>query len=302
MYFQRSINRLFVAGATTLLLGASGLANAQLGRVNAPGTDLGNANFDWASGPFTSLMDSVTIDVTAALTWNGVGVAGPLSSRAGTFGAGVYQARTFLKDNADVNLPGSPQALVSVCNDLFNTATDDPAVDWFKLTGNEANANKNKLAYLVDFYMGFDGSDFSSIITGDTLINAGSDVDVLLNDDTMTKQQAAAGFQLAVWELWYDDGVSLAAKGLDAGARGFTATANAKVISAANAFLTDASAFGVGYTSNTAIRLRDMVTDTSFMQGMLISTRDPIPEPAFYQMAGLLTMGFLGMRRLRKKS
>lgn len=301
MNFPRSLNRCLLVGATALLLGAPGLAQAQLGRVNAPGTDLGNAAFVWSPGAdytgsgFSFLTANAGIDVTAALNWNGVGTpaSGTLSSVTGTYTVGIYRAQTTLSDNSNVPLPNAPQARVSVCNDLFNSATSDSVVDWFKLTGNEQNSNKNKLAYLVDGYMGYDGSSFAASAA------------TLISDINVSASEAGAGFQLAVWELWYDDGASLAAKGLDSGARGFKVTsASADILKAANAFLTDASKYGGSYNSLTALRLRDFTsaTDNSLMQGMLISSRSPIPEPAFYQMAGLLTMGMLGMRRLRKKA
>lgn len=293
MNFQRSMNRLLIAGTAALLIGAPGLAQAQLGRVNAPGTDLGNSAFDWAppadstGSGFSFRTANVTIDVTADLNWNGIITAS--ENRTGTFAAGIYRARTTLKDNSNVTLPNPPQALVSVCNDLFNGAEDDASNDWFRLTGNELNANKDQLAYLVDTYMGPDGSNFDALSSA--LINVGS----------VSANEAGAGFQLAVWELWYDNGASLASKGLSLG-RGFIGTASADILTAANKFLADAAANGIGYYSSTALRLRDLADSDGVMQGMLISANAPIPEPAFYQMAGLLTLGILGMRRLRKKA
>jgi hypothetical protein len=277
----RSLNRLFVAGATVLLLGAPGLAQAQLGRVNDPGTDLGNSSFDFINVKYGAL---VNYDVTAALNWDGVSAlgAGDLSSRSNTNQiAGIYNATTVLS-----GVPDPPHATVSVCNDLFNNAADDASNDYYLLDA-DGNGNAQKIAYLVDNYMGTDGNLF--------VTNTGGSGVADLNE-------RAAGFQLAVWELWYDDGSDLTTKDLSAG-RGFSSSTGGNIKTAADWFLSQANTMvAMNWTSDTALRLLDLADSDGVMQGMLVVSDSPIPEPAFYQMAGLLTMGIIGLRRLRKKA
>jgi hypothetical protein len=274
---ERSLNRLFVASAAALLLGASSLAQAQLGRVNAPGTDLGDAAFDFVNTLYGA---QVNYSVIADLNWDGVITAGETSGPANAT-AGIYNATTILS-----GVPNPPHSTVSVCNDLFNFAEDDASNDYYRLTG-DANGNAKKIAYLVDNYMGTDGNLFVTNTGG-----AGG-----------TLNQRAAGFQLAIWELWYDDGLDLTTKSLTVPTRGFSSTTVGDIKTAADWFLGEANTVAAtNWSSNTATRLLDLADSDGVMQGMIVVSDSPIPEPAFYQMAALLTMGMIGLRRLRKKA
>lgn len=271
MNLTRSLNRLLVAGTAALLLGMPNLAQAQLGKVDGPGPNLGTAVFDYASAKFG--FGSVSYSATAQIGANIYNASGGA--------AGIFDATTKIGSNTI--------AKVSVCNDLFNFVQSPPVnMSYHHLTA-DLNTNRYQIARLVDNVM---GSDAASFLTTSTSLGA----------TFGTNTDKSAGFQLAIWELWYDDGANLTAKGLTLG-RGFSAAGtSADILSNAQAYLTYASAAS-STPSLTALRLIGTgFTPQSTVQGMLISSDSPIPEPAFYQMAGLLTMGIIGMRRLRKKA
>lgn len=283
MYFQRSLNRLYIAGAAVLMLATPHLAQAQLGKVNGPQNLLGQAT--WASGAgYSGLFGftGVSFDVIADLDFNGSYNASTEHATGGS--AGIFKA--------DTKVGSTVVSEVSVCNDLFHFADNNVSTNAYQLTADD-NANKYKITTLIEDIL------TSKVATVDLNLAAGV---------TGTNAEKSAGFQIAIWELWYDDGANLFTKGLNfssqpSQARGFSLDSSmigSNIATNANAYIAYANANLRTTSSLTAVRLVD-VTDP-IKQGQLIVTDAPIPEPAFYQMAGLLTMGILGVRRLRKKA
>jgi hypothetical protein len=264
---------MMAGAALALVVGVSGSARAQDAFFQAHN----NPTFVFGSGNYNVFVDVSTAGGTMTTSFAG--------------SAGIFNASTWLDKTAPV---GSPNATVSVCDDLFH-GYDTGQVKYSFVTSG-ANPNKYQLAYLVDAYMKADGSQF--------LANTAA------KGITGTGEQRAAAFQLAVWELFYDDGTDLSKFGNGSATDGFkvdTTKTNSTIVSDANAFLADANAFvtaNPATPSLTAIALTDVTSP--FTQGMLISIPPgrkgpPVPEPAFYQLAGLLGMGLIGLRRLRRK-
>jgi hypothetical protein len=66
--------------------------------------------------------------------------------------------------------------------------------------GGLSDSNANKLAYLIDNFIGPNGAQFTANATSG-------------NGFVGSSAARSAGLQLAVWKLWYDDGVSLTSFG-----------------------------------------------------------------------------------------
>jgi hypothetical protein len=273
MFRVKTPLRTIAGAALALVVGSSGAVRAQDAYFEAHN----NPIFVFGSGNY-----NVFVDVSTAGGSMTTSYAGP---------AGIFNASTWLDQTAPV---GSPDATVSVCDDLFHGYSS--AQTKYSILTSDAVTNKYQLAYLVDHYMGPDASGFLTATAAKGI--------------TGTGEQRAAAFQLAVWEFWYDDGTDITKFGNGSATDGFRVDASktdSTIVSDATAFLTDANNFVTLHPSTpsfTAISLTDVTSP--FAQGMLISIPPgkkgpPVPEPAFYQLTGLLGMGLIGLRRLRRK-
>lgn len=90
----------------------------------------------------------------------------------------------------------------------------------------------------------------------------------------------ASSLQKAVWNLWLGNALS----------------GDAGTVTEATSLIADANTNGSTYNSNTAIWIQN-----KDYQDQLMTLNNPIPEPVFYQMAGLLVMGGLTTLRARRR-
>lgn len=292
MFRNRWGHRLLLAGSILAL--SSGLQSVASAQV-----DGGAGSYDWLNDAQHGNGYLAHLGGTWRVNVNG------LNKDFG--GAGIFNGNTNITNNSVTTTVSN----VSVCADLFGyIGQPDPAsvttynvsqLTPAKLPSNPTSvipqgaiANKNAVNFLLDNLLGKTGSNFTTVTNF-----LGSNGYAALNTSTDINVRAAA-FQTAIWELWYDN----AAGNVGAGTFNVLLTGSGDlntIKSMANAYVAAAQGLGGSYQTGTSWYLRDAF-DNDSPQGQLVSTLNApaIPEPAFYQMAGLLTLGFVGARRVRK--
>jgi hypothetical protein len=198
-----------------------------------------------------------------------VSVSGPQSTTVtastGIFAANYYRGKT--------SASGTPNSYLSVCNDVFQFLNDPTQFTKEDAIVSTTNTNKGKIAWLVDEFLNrdiaFGGTTATGLFGVKTAAAGGSVAD------------RSAGFQLAIWDLWYTGA-------------GYTISASSSAaVLTARTWFTGIASTKAGYSATTATWLHDEAQDQL--------RTDAVPEPAFYQLSALLGFGGLGMWRMRRQ-
>ena len=268
------LGRLTAAGAAVVLLGATSTAGATVYQFQNLGT-----NF---------------LDGGSGTTGNNVYVKVPGQSIDKNSSAGVF-------DSILVRDPGTAGATTiatySVCNDLkqsigwagggsdkFNAAAVVLVTDTsVALPGSGSlpdaayrpdAAARSQVAYLMDSWL------YGAAYQGSS--------DTLFKTDAVnyaTDRQRGSALQAAIWSLWYGSPTTV------------VTPSDSGVQSVMDNLLADASAH-TNYASSTAIWVYNSQSP-GWYQDQLMVLNTPVPEPVFYQMAGMAGLVMLGFRLRR---
>jgi len=114
--------------------------------------------------------------------------------------------------------------------------------------------------------------------------------------DSLVNATKAAGFQLALWEVFNDDG------NLNSGAVKITSSTNASIVSAAQSLLTALPSWtDVGTAYDLKFYGNDTYQDYIGVAGLIETSVPAIPEPEQYALL-LAGLGVLGWSVRRRKA